>query len=147
MKLKHVWLLVAGTALLWGAYLIAVHSWFGSWSNAGAFGDAFGALNTFFTGLAFVVVCVTLVQQADQIKTTREDLAAEHALNAQTAEFVRKQAEALSEVARLTALTERIKAYDHQISAGASSEYALRMKNERHTLLLRLDEFLRSHGD
>lgn len=147
MKLKYVWLLLVGTALVCVAYSLAARSWFGTWSDAGAFGDAFGALNTLFTGLAFVVVFATLVQQAKQIETTRRDLQAEHALNAQTAEFVRKQAEALSEVARLTALTERIRAYDHQISAGGASEYAQRLKKERHTLLLRLDEFLRSHGD
>lgn len=79
MKFKHVCVLLAGTVLLWGAYLVGLRWWFGSWSDAGAFGDAFGALNTLFTGLAFIVVFATLLQQAEQIETTRKDLAAEHA--------------------------------------------------------------------
>lgn len=42
--------------------------------SAGEFGDQFGALNTLFTGLAFVVVIVTLRQQAEQIRLQTQDL-------------------------------------------------------------------------
>lgn len=41
---------------------------------AGEFGDQFGALNALFTGLAFVVVIVTLRQQAEQIRLQTQDL-------------------------------------------------------------------------
>lgn len=46
----------------------------GDFQKSGQFGDTFGALNTLFTGLAFVVILATLIQQFHQLKQTKQDI-------------------------------------------------------------------------
>jgi len=60
--------------IVWAAYWIVVRCSFnGDIGKSGQFGDTFGALNTLFTGLAFVVVLATLIQQSQQIQETKRD--------------------------------------------------------------------------
>jgi hypothetical protein len=114
------------------------------------FGETFGALNTLFTGWAFIVVLATLILQAKQIKETQRNLEEEHQLQQRTAQLVAEQAQALVLQARLNALTARIEAYHvqiHHAEVRSDFDLAQRLTQERHTLLKRLDEVLRSHGD
>ena len=147
MKLRHVWYLIAGTIAAWLIYGRVIDHFFASWAEAGTFGDSFGALNTLFTGLAFVVVLASLLQQARQVEQARVDIAHEQELNRQTADFVRLQAQALSNVARLTALTARIETYSRQIDENRGSAIVARLIEERTSLLHALDEVLRRQGD
>src|SRR5438046_2399403 len=60
--------------IAWVAYWIITKSVFnGDLAKSGQFGDTFGALNTLFTGLAFVVVLATLIQQWRQIEGIKLD--------------------------------------------------------------------------
>lgn len=43
----------------------------------GTFGDSFGALNTLFSGLAFAAISLSLYLQAQEIKETRKEVAAQ----------------------------------------------------------------------
>ncbi len=136
---------------VWTLYLVVVGCVFQwDWGKSGQFGDTFGALNTLFTGLAFVVVLATLIQQSRQITETKRDVEEERLLQKRTTELVAEQAKALALVARLNALTSRIEAYHVQVADAndrGNTELAKRLVGERHTLLLRLDTVLRSYGD
>ena len=59
------------------AYAVAVRHLFGGWIQAGVFGDSFGALNTIFTGLAFVAIILNY-------KLQREDIARAEARHAES---------------------------------------------------------------
>lgn len=139
------------TFVLWVIYFLVVRcASQGDWVKSGQFGDSFGALNTLFTGWAFVVVLATLYQQSKQIAETKSDVEKEHKLQEQTMEFVKDQAEALASVARLNALTARIEAYHVQIEdVKASKNFHLveKLVAERRDLLLKLDEVLKLNGD
>lgn len=142
---------LCGTLLLWFAYLLLVPLIFRqNWATSGQFGDTFGALNALFTGCAFVVVLATLIHQSREIEETKRDLREELELQRRTTELIARQAEALTEVARLNALTARIEGYHVQIADvqdSGNTALAAKLRDERRTLLLRLDGILRSHGD
>lgn len=77
--MKNIYLLIGGIIfVLASVFLLTdILSYFTKLpppNVAGEFGDQFGVLNTLFTGLAFVVVIVTLRQQAEQIRLQRQDL-------------------------------------------------------------------------
>ncbi len=60
--------------IVWAAYWIVIRCSFnGDIGKSGQFGDTFGALNTLLTGLAFVVVLDTLIQQSQEIQETKRD--------------------------------------------------------------------------
>ena len=76
---KHVrlFLLISATLLLviplyWGAWVIA----YGRPVGAGSAGDMFGALTSFFTGLAFVGLIITMLMQNEDLRLQRKELAA-----------------------------------------------------------------------
>jgi len=58
--------------MVWGGYGLIVWTWFPDWQHAGVFGDAFGALNALFSGLAFLIITFTLVMQHDGIGRAEE---------------------------------------------------------------------------
>mgnify|MGYP001030904443 CR=1 FL=1 len=77
--MKNIYLLIGGIIfVLASVFLLTdILSYFTKLpppNVAGEFGDQFGVLNTLFTGLAFVVVIITLRQQAEQIRLQRQDL-------------------------------------------------------------------------
>src|SRR5262249_8567766 len=63
------------TLVAWGLYWGILARIFPNPVERGPFGDSFGALNTLFTGWAFVAVLATLIQQSQQIEETRRDIA------------------------------------------------------------------------
>lgn len=99
---------IIAVALLWTVYLIA-SLWFAG-ERAGQFGDAFGALNTLFTGLAFAGLLATVhhenQQAVDREREHRELLTA-----------MTVQAVASEKAARVAAITARIAGYNQQIEA------------------------------
>jgi|ERR1041385_1912829 hypothetical protein len=68
------------TVAIWAVYLGLVRA-FVDPQNQGPFGDSFGALNTLFTGWAFVAVVATLVQQSHQIEEAKRDIALERRMD------------------------------------------------------------------
>ena len=141
---------IISVAVLWFAYGIIVHQLEPDWQTRGQFGDTFGALNTLFTGWAFVGVLFTLFQQSREIEEGREKIEEQRAIQKKTEEMLLKQVEALSITARVNALTARISGYNVQLTeVDDSGQRGLRdrLVRERHNLFLRLDEVLRSQGD
>ena len=60
-------------ALLWLANM-GVKLCFDSWSDAGTFGDQFGAVNALFSGLAFIGLIYTIIQQTESIQQQTKSL-------------------------------------------------------------------------
>ncbi|GDX97227.1 hypothetical protein LBMAG47_28920 [Planctomycetia bacterium] len=69
------------------AYGLVLSGVFNDWSSRGQFGDMFGALNTFFSGLAFAALAYTLLLQRKELALQRIELA-------QTRDELARQAEA-----------------------------------------------------
>ena len=63
---KYGWVLFILVVVVWIGYIFIMNMIYKSdadLNKAGTFGDMFGALNTLFTGLAFVGVVISLLQQ------------------------------------------------------------------------------------
>jgi hypothetical protein len=145
-----------GVLALWAVYLLVVGYFCGSdWLKRGQFGDTFGALNTLFTGWAFVGVVATLFLQSRQIEEAKRDIEEQREIQKKTAELLHQQAAALSTSARIQALTSRIQAYTFQIddlkqapygSGSNSGELIKRLIAERRTLIVQLDDLVRSNN-
>lgn len=99
----------------------------------GQFGDKYGALNTLFTGLAFVGVIAALWHDRDGA----EDREREHD---ELLAAMKAQAAASAETTRITAIIARIAVYDQQISNTPRCTQQDRMIEERHSLYLLLDQ-------
>ena len=77
-KNKFIWFIILGVIVI-GAL------WVGSWflidlnienpTNRGTFGDKFGAINSLFSGLAFIGLIVTLIYQKEELELQRQELA------------------------------------------------------------------------
>ncbi len=68
----------------------------GDWTAAGQFGDAFGAINALFSGLALAGVIVAMLMQREELKLIRKELG-------QSSEAQEAQAKALIITAQLNA--------------------------------------------
>lgn len=67
------WLAVFGVGFLWAlSFVVACGYWtIGNISEAGTFGDSFGAINALFSGLAFAGVVIALVIQTKELQLAR----------------------------------------------------------------------------
>ena len=77
---------------------------FDDWNNRAAFGDMFGFLGSFFTGLAFAAVIYSLFLQRKELKLTQAEF--KKSVKAQT-----EQADSLRETALLNALNTLVSTY------------------------------------
>lgn len=76
-KNKFIWFIILGVIFI-GAL------WVGSWflidlnienpTNRGTFGDKFGAINSLFSGLAFLGLIITLLFQKEELELQRQEL-------------------------------------------------------------------------
>lgn len=77
-KNKLIWFVVLGAILIVGLWLV---SWIlidcniENSTNRGEFGDKFGAINSLFSGLAFLGLIITLLFQKEELELQRQELA------------------------------------------------------------------------
>lgn len=115
-KMNLAWLVAA-----FGAAVVCV-LWYWYWNNslgmtrteAGQFGDKFGALNTLFTGLALVGLVATLVHQHQQVEGLKSDYQRVLGALSDVSGAVSKQNLSLDRSNYLNALVARIEGYNHQ---------------------------------
>jgi hypothetical protein len=71
----YFWAIVLGIVILWIA-TVPIVQWlgFGSPDGAGTFGDTFGALNTLFSGLAFLGVLAGIFIQGREFRSQLEEM-------------------------------------------------------------------------
>src|SRR5437868_14146058 len=89
-RAKFVLVAVAGIVLIETAYGLALWRVMGRPASVGIFGDMFGALNTFFAGLAFTGLIYTIYLQIKESADAREE-------NAAAQRLVQQQVTALEE--------------------------------------------------
>jgi len=71
-ELKRYWWVFAIVVLLWGGYFTFIIINPVKLDSDGQFGDAFGALNTLFSGLAFVGLIIAIFLQREDLKIQSE---------------------------------------------------------------------------
>ena len=109
--------------LLWVLCFILLLYFFPDLSKSGPFGDSFGALNSLFSGLAFVGVIIAILMQKEELRLQREEVKMqriETARLADTQEQSKKileiQAEAMKKNAYIGALSANLDAVNKSIA-------------------------------
>jgi len=96
-----VWILVV--AGIWAAFTISAFVVPVELETKAKFGDAYGALNTFFTGMAFAILIYTAILQRRELELQRQEMR-------DTREELKGQKEQLALQNRLTQLSARLSA-------------------------------------
>jgi hypothetical protein len=78
---------------MWVLWMVLIPCIFRGELSAGTFGDMFGALNTLFTGFAFVGVSITIWYQRQQLHAQREELDDVKATNSAQRDALKRQHE------------------------------------------------------
>jgi hypothetical protein len=94
--------------LLQGLYGFLVFRWLGEMDTRGQFGDIFGGVNAFFTGLAFAGVIYTIFLQRKELELQRVELR-------RSADAQSEQVERLEEAAELSAISTLVNTYGTQL--------------------------------
>lgn len=81
------------------------------WETRGQFGDMFGGINAFFTGLAFAGVIYTILLQRRELELQRDELRMTRDELHTSAQAQQEQASQLKEAANLSALTALLNVY------------------------------------
>jgi len=98
---------------VWACYWWLIANYLESWTERGTFGDAFGALNTLFAGLAFAGVICAIYLQGRELRLQREELE-------QTREQLRRSAEAQEQTHATLRLQTRLSAMSALVAADAA---------------------------
>ena len=68
-----VFLLIGAIIVSWAGYLVGILAADG-WSTRGTFGDAFGVINSLFSGLALAGFLIAILLQSRELRFQREEL-------------------------------------------------------------------------
>lgn len=143
MKKYKVLIAFALTAfLIQLAYGFVIYSSISSETGRGTFGDMFGAISAFFTGVTLAGLIYTIHQQQKDLMAARE--ATNRAIIAQekSAEALKQQAETLHRTATLNAYSIMISSYNHLIQEMKDFKITNKYKQEREEYLEKLKKAL-----
>ena len=135
---------------LWAVSAFIIYRAIPLWSDRGTFGDMFGAVNALFSGLAFVALIYTILQQREEIKINRKEIELNRKeLKKSTVAQIQSQ-ESLKEQVKQTHLTAKINAintvisyYNIQISNPKNSlDLIEKTKQKRRNLIYQIDELI-----
>lgn len=114
------------------AYFFVVRSQLPEWAESGQFGDMFGGLNAFFSGLAFFGVIYTIFLQREELGLQRKELELTRGELKRTAEAQEKSEKALSKqaaslkvTAKLNGLSAILQHYNTLIELTNSAKYGV----------------------
>jgi len=110
VSFKSLFLISAAVVIiqLIGGYIIYVN--LDNWNNRADFGEMFGAVNTFFSGLAFAGVIYAIFLQRRELELQRHELEMTRAELSRSAEAQEKSERALHDQARVLILSARLTA-------------------------------------
>jgi hypothetical protein len=114
------------------------------WTKIGVFGDSFGAINSLFSGLAFVGLIFTIYLQKNELRLQREELKLQRNELKENREQLRRSAEAQekteillekqllvdSRSAKINALTTIIENYNSEIRLYPRDKYVIKKRDE-----------------
>ena len=89
-------------------YFFVVRHFLPDWTASGQFGDMFGGLNTFFSGLAFLGIIYTIFLQREELGLQRKELELTREELKRTAEAQEKSEKALSKQATSLKITAKL---------------------------------------
>lgn len=111
MQLRWIYFWSVAVLALWGAthllWLFGLDS-----ARSGQYGDAFGAVNSLFSGLGFVGVLVALGLQRQQLRETQREVHASSQIQQKTADLLARQVAAqqiVNDIQTIQALIEVVK--------------------------------------
>lgn len=114
------------------AYFILVRMFLPEWAESGQFGDMFGGLNAFFSGLAFLGVIYAILLQREELSLQRKELELTRKELKRTAEAqekseqaLTKQAASLKVTAKLNGLGALLQHYNTLIELTNSAKYGI----------------------
>lgn len=131
--------IAAAVMLVWGGYAYWVSFIFPSndWAVRGQFGDSFGALNTFFSGLAFAALVVAVILQTkelalqrQELQETREELRRSADAQERTERALLHQAELQAITVGLSAATARLNFYGRNTGGAIEALQAIQKHEE-----------------
>ncbi len=96
-------------------YFFLVRYFLPGWAESSQFGDMFGGLNTFFSGLAFLGIIYTIFLQREELHLQRKELELTRKELKRTAEAQEKSEEALSRQATSLKITAKLNGLSSQL--------------------------------
>ena len=112
--------LVEGLVLVvWAAYafIVVQAASLSDWQTRGQFGDAFGALNALFSGMAFAAFVVALMLQRQELGLQRRELQLQREEMAASRVQLERQANVQAALARVTVAQIRVVAEQVRVEA------------------------------
>ncbi len=141
-KFKVLIILALCAVLIQLIYGFALFYMIGTEIGRGTFGDMFGAISAFFTGVTLAGLIYTIHQQQKDLIAAQE--ATNRAIIAQekSAEALKQQAETLHRTATLNAYSIMISSYNHLIQEMKGFDITNKYKQEREKYLEKLKKAL-----
>lgn len=141
--------------ILWALSIVFIVFGLDNWSDRGTFGDAFGAVNALFSGLAFAGLIYTIVLQKEDLKIQRNEITLNRVELKKSALTQKKSEKALEEqvlqmkiAAKLNALKTLIDYYNIQIAnASNTPEIITKAKLRRKEAIQEIDVLIDRIGD
>ena len=128
---KHISFIVVFIAIFF-AYFFLVRHFLPEWIESSQFGDMFGGLNTFFSGLAFLGIIYTIFLQREELhlqrkelELTREELKRTAEAQEKSEKALSKQAASLKITAKLNGLSAILQHYNTLIELTNSAKYGI----------------------
>jgi hypothetical protein len=108
---KAIILLFVGVIFIQIVAGYAISTQFTTWPERGAFGDMFGAVNTLFSGLAFVGVIYAIFLQSQELELQRKELELTRNELSKSASAQAEQAKLLLHTAKINAVSSKLDTY------------------------------------
>ncbi len=132
-KLKPLIIAFSVIMVVWILSFVLIFYSFDTWGDRGTFGDAFGAINSLFSGLAFAGIVYTILLQRKELTLQRMELVETRKELRRSADAQEKSEQALSmqiksmqTAAKLNALNSLVESY------GREEENFMRLDISKH---------------
>lgn len=130
--MKKIILTISAFTLVFPVYFFVVRYILPGWSESGQFGDMFGGLNAFFSGLAFLGVIYAIFLQREELglqrkelELTREELKRTAQAQEKSERALSKQAASLKVTAKLNGLSAILQHYNTLIELTNSAKFGV----------------------
>lgn len=130
--MKKIILTISFFILVFLGYFLVVRYVLPDWAESGQFGDMFGGLNAFFSGLAFLGVIYAIFLQREELslqrkelELTREELKRTAEAQEKSEKALSKQAASLKVTAKLNGLSAILQHYNTLLGLTNSARYGI----------------------
>ncbi|PIQ68035.1 MAG: hypothetical protein COV91_06160 [Candidatus Taylorbacteria bacterium CG11_big_fil_rev_8_21_14_0_20_46_11] len=130
--MKNVILTIIAFTFVFTVYFFVLRNLLPEWAESGQFGDMFGGLNAFFSGLAFLGVIYAIFLQREELglqrkelELTREELKRTAEAQEKSEKALSKQAASLKVTAKLNGLSAILQHFNTLIELTNSEKYGI----------------------